>query len=361
MDDGTAPVAGDSGPTLVSAAPWQEVPCADRWYCGPTTDRWAYAVDDVTGIPGGEGRVVRAQRRSRPDDPLGFTGIASLKLTTDHRPERVALLQDRWARLATIEHPGLARALEVFEGPGLFRTACPPLTEDVLYVAAAWVEGRPLRCVAPLDPPTAAALARDLAAALATLHGHGMVHRDVHPGNVVIGEDGRAVLIDFGCCRSDDAAATGTVTGTLGYIPPEELHGTGGPAADRWGLGMVTIFALLGHPQGPADRATLIRDLDGALSDAGAGVPRRAARLLAEMVDPDPHRRPADPVAWADDLTDALTGDHRPLERRALIAATAALLVAGAATAGLARAVSSRTTRAAARPRSSSLPRVRPA
>lgn len=342
MDDGTISVAGGSGPGTRVAAPWQQVPPAegagtatapgDRWFCGPAADRRAYAVDDIAGIQGGEGRVVRAERRSRAGDPVGFTGPVSLKLTTDHRPERVALLQERWARLATIEHPGLARAVEVFEGPGLFRTTCPPLTDDVLYVAAAWVEGRPLRSVGTVDPPTAAGLARDLAAALAALHEHGMVHRDVHPGNVVVGDEGRAVLIDFGCCRSDDAAATGTVTGTLGFIPPEELHGTGGPAADRWGLGMVTIFALLGHPQGPAGRSDLVRDLEAALAGAGSGDPRRAARLLAEMVEPDPDRRPTDPVSWAHDLTDAVAGTPRT-HRRRLLTAAVAVLVAGAAAA----------------------------
>ena len=164
-----------------------------------------------------------------------------------------------------------------------------------------------------------------------------MVHRDVHPGNVVVGEDGQAVLIDFGCCRGDDAGATGTVAGALGFIPPEELHGTGGPAADRWGLGMVTVFALLGHPQGGADRAALVRDLEGAL--AGVGDPRRAARLLADMVEPEPGRRPRDAVRWADDLTDAVAGTPRPHTRRALaVAAAATVVLAGTAAAGLALA-----------------------
>ena len=316
---------------------------ADRWYCGPASDRWAYAVDDIAGIQGGEGRVVRAERRSKGDDQVGFTGAASLKLTTDHRPERAALLRERWARLAGIDHPNLARALEVFEGPGLFRTTCPPRTDDVLYVAAAWVEGRPLRSAGPLDAAGAAALACDLAAGLAELHRHGMVHRDVHPGNVVLDDDGRAVLIDFGCCRAEDAAATGTVTGTLGFIAPEELHGTGGPAADRWGLGMVTVFALLGHPQGPQGRAALVTELETSLASGGAGDPRRAARLLADMVEPDPDRRPADALTWSRELTDAVTRTPRSQTRRALTAATAAVVVvlAGTVVAGLALAAAS--------------------
>jgi hypothetical protein len=291
-------------------------------------------VDDVAGIQGGQGRVVRAERRMFPGDPVGYAGPASLKLTTERKAERVVLLRERWERLARIDHPNLARALEVFEGPGLFRgdRAEPPRGDDVLYVAAAWVEGRPLREVTPLDPRAACALARDVAGALAALHAALHVHRDIHPGNVILDGEGRAVLIDLGSARPDDGGATTTVAGALGYIPPEALHGTGGPAADRWGLGMLTVGALLGHPQGGLTRQALHDELSRAL--AGVADPDRAVRLLVAMVDPDPARRPIDPVRWAATLGACL--DRAPARRALALAALAAAAVAVAAGAGAA-------------------------
>jgi hypothetical protein len=306
----------------------------DRWYCGPPEDRRAYVVDDVAGVQGGQGRVVRAERHMFPGDPVGYAGPASLKLTTEQEPERIALLRERWDRLARVDHPNLARALEVFEGPGLFRgdRGSPPDSTDVLYVAAVWVDGQPLREVAPLPARRACALARDVAGALAALHADRHVHRDIHPGNVIIDREGRAVLIDLGSARPDDGGATGTVAGALGYIPPEALHGTGGPAADRWGLGMVTIGALLGHPQGGLSRAALANELRRAL--APAADPAGAVRLLLAMVDPDPARRPDDPVRWAAALGACL--DRTPSRRTLALAAVATATVVAAAAAGAA-------------------------
>lgn len=333
-DEAVGEAAGDEAVRDGAArgVPARDGPTGDRWYCGPGAHRRAYVVDDIGAVvEGGQGHVVRAERRTFAGDPVGYAGPVSLKLMTERRPERVAVVRDRWSRLAAIDHPNLVQALEVFEGPGLFRTTCPPVTDDVLYVAASWVEGRSLRALAPVDPPTAAAVARDLAAALAALHDHGLVHRDVHPGNVVIGDDGRATLIDLGSARPDDGGATATVAGALGFIPPETLHGPGGAAADRWGLGMVTVFALLGHPQGAAGRAALEAELAGVL--AGTGDRRRLVGLLAAMVDPDPSRRPADPVGWARELSDALQARpaRRARRRLALAAGAAALTLVAAA------------------------------
>jgi serine/threonine protein kinase len=320
----------------------ESTPPADAWYSGPAGDRRAYAVQDITGFDGGQGRVVQALRRTFPGDTVGYEGPVSLKLITDRRPDRVQRLQTRWTRLAGIEHPNVARALEVFEGPGLFRTECPPVTDDVLYVAAVWVEGRCLREIAPLGARRAFAMARDLAAGIATMHAHDLVHRDIHPGNVVIDETGRAVLIDLGSARPDDGRMTTTAAGALGFIAPETTHSPGGPAADRWGLGMVTIHALLGHPRGGLDARALAAELKGAMGD----VPRRARaiELLVAMVDPEPTNRPSDPVQWAVDLTACLSraqqraaagvtdGQRSRARPRVPVAVAAgAILIAGAA------------------------------
>jgi hypothetical protein len=305
------------------------------WHSGPPGDRRAYAVRDLTRFEGGQGQVVRADRRTFPGDPVGVTGRVALKLTTEHTPERVAVITERWTRLSRVRHESLARALEAFEGPALFRTDTPPETDDVFYTAACWVDGESLRRQAPVDPPAACALARDLAGGLAALHAHGLVHRDVHPGNVIVRPDGRAVLIDLGCARDDDGSSTCTVTGALGFIAPESTCGPGDAATDRWGLGMVTVFALLGHPQGSASRACLERDLRDSL--AGVGDPRRAVELLTSMVDPDPGSRPTDAEAWAAALAACLPPRRSARRRRAagLVAAMLGGFAAAAAVAAL--------------------------
>jgi hypothetical protein len=309
----------------------------DEWYCGPVGDRRAYSVPDVTGFDGGQGRVVHAVRRTFEGDAVGYRGPVSLKLTTDRRPDRVRRLHARWARLAAIDHPNVARALEVFEGPGLFRRECPPVTDDVLYVAAVWVEGDCLRDLAPLGPRRGFAMARDVAAGITTLHANDLVHRDIHPGNVVIDDSGRAVVIDLGSARPDDGGMTTTAAGALGFIAPETTHTAGGPAADRWGLGMITVHALLGRPRGGlADDA-----FRSELRDALREVPRRdqAIDLLCAMIAPEPVDRPADALQWADDLTACLsraqqragTGAQHRQRRVPVAVAAGVVLMAGAA------------------------------
>jgi serine/threonine protein kinase len=219
----------------------------------------------------------------------------------------------------------------VFEGPGLSRTPAPSdAARDVCYAAATWIDGVGLREVAPLAPADAFRLATDLASALKALHGKGLIHRDLHPGNVIVDRTGRSVLIDFGSARHDDGSRTVTVSGVVGFIPPDCLHGQGNAASDRWGLGMLVVFALLGHPQGSTGLAQLERELHAALR--GIGQPRRAVGLLRRMVDPDPGRRPDEMGRWADELADCLS---RPRGRRRRLLAKVGVVGTAGICAGL--------------------------
>jgi serine/threonine protein kinase len=132
------------------------------------------------------------------------------------------------------------------------------------------------------------------------------------------------VLIDLGTLQGVGDVAT-TVAGVLGFVAPECLHGPGGKAADRWGLGMLTAFMLLGHPQGRVGPDRLCAELRTALS--GIARPRRAAALIARMVHADPHHRPNDTMAWCAELRDCL--DPAPHRRRAARAVTSGLVVIG--------------------------------
>ena len=299
-----------------------------RWFGGPTGNRRAYAVTDVQSLRD-DAMVVRAERLADPGDPGAYSGPVSLKLNTDPGTVDVAGVADRLRQVAAIDHPNLGRPIEAFLGPGLAQDPDRADTsDDVFYVAARWEDGVALKDVVPLPPAAALRLARDLAGAVGALHGQGLAHRDLHPGNVIVRPDGSAVVIDFGTVRPDDGTDTTTIAGVVGFIAPDVVTGGRHRDADRWSVGMLVVYALLGHPQGSTPTPALRRELVRAL--AGPGDAGRAASTVLSMVDHDPARRPADMQQWADQLERQL----RPTRRR-LVAVAAALVGLGIVIAGL--------------------------
>ena len=103
----------------------------------------------------------------------------------------------------------------------------------------------------PMAPATAAALGRQLLAALECAHAAGIVHRDVKPSNIMVLPSGRAKLADFGIARIDDdprLTSTGAVVGSPGYLAPERIqHGVATPATDLWALGATLFYAVEGY------------------------------------------------------------------------------------------------------------------
>ena len=141
----------------------------------------------------------------------------------------------REARVAsTLNHPNVAVVYDVGEAE--------VDGETTRYVAMELVRGRTLTELlagGPLAPPAVLDLARQVAAALAEAHARGIVHRDVKPGNVMLGDDGRVKVLDFGLARfappageesatwsgGHDALAGAGLAGTLAYMSPEQLRG----------------------------------------------------------------------------------------------------------------------------------------
>jgi eukaryotic-like serine/threonine-protein kinase len=103
-----------------------------------------------------------------------------------------------------------------------------------------------------LAPRLAAELAVAVCAALAAAHAQGLVHRDVKPANVLVGDDGRVKVTDFGIAKAataDTLTATGMVLGTAAYLAPEQARG--GPVdarSDLYGLGCVLYELVTGSP-----------------------------------------------------------------------------------------------------------------
>jgi eukaryotic-like serine/threonine-protein kinase len=115
----------------------------------------------------------------------------------------------------------------------------------------------------PVPPAETKRIGRTLSDALSHIHASGIVHRDVKPSNVLLADDGRSYLADFGYARAMEGpslTATGCIVGTAGYLAPEQAEGLSvTAAADVYALGLVLLEALTGeraYRGTPLERAT---------------------------------------------------------------------------------------------------------
>ncbi|MDQ3154293.1 MAG: protein kinase, partial [Actinomycetota bacterium] len=157
----------------------------------------------------------------------------------------------------------------------------------------------------PLPPREVARIGRQVADALAAAHGAGIVHRDIKPGNVLLGEDGTVKITDFGISRASwdvTVTRTGVLAGTPAYFAPEVARGeVPGPASDVFSLGATLYTAVEGAPPFGLDENTLA--LLRAVADGKVHPPQRAGPLhavLMRLLRDDPAERPV--MAGARDM-----------------------------------------------------------
>ncbi len=155
-----------------------------------------------------------------------------------------------------------------------------------------------------LPPHEAARVGRQVAAALAAAHGAGIVHRDVKPGNILLGRNGIVKITDFGISRATwDATVTGTgiLAGTPAYFAPEVARGElPGPAGDVFSLGSTLYTAVEGEPPFGLDENTLA--LLRTVAEGRVRHPQRAgplAPVLMQLLADDPLQRLSMPDAVA--------------------------------------------------------------
>ena len=167
-----------------------------------------------------------------------------------------------------------------------------------------------------IDELEAVAIADAVLAALEAAHRGGMVHRDVKPGNIMLLDDGRVKLADFGIAKSvqDVTAgltATGQIIGTAKYLSPEQVDGKAAtPASDVYSLGCVLYEMLAGEPPFTGDNAIAIamahtRDTPADIRRVRPDVSPAVAAAVTRALAKDPAQRFAD----AGEMRRALRGD----------------------------------------------------
>lgn len=238
------------------------------------------------------------------EERIGRGGMADVYRATDRaldRPVAVKVLRTFTADDADrARFTAEARTLAGLNHPGLVMVLDAGTAEDHPYLVMHLVDGPSLSDrigEGPLPPSAVARIGRQVADALAYVHANGVVHRDVKPGNVLLGAHGRAWLTDFGIARLlHDAArhtATGTMVGSPAYLSPEQLRGDDvGPAADVYSLGLVLLEALTGervYPGSGVEAAMVRLSRPPSLPD---DLPPGWRDLLRAMTSLEPSARP---------------------------------------------------------------------
>ena len=256
---------------------------------------------------GGMGRVWLAADESRG----GTVALKKCALPGGLSAAEQQLLRSwtlREARaFARVSHPNVIRTLEVLPG------------DDEPWLVMEYVPSRTLLEVieqtGPMPVPRVAGIGLALLAALNAAGRAGVLHLDVKPGNVLMADDGRVVLTDFGPAVTDEGvdalAGAGIILGSPNYVAPERLFGGGSSArADLWSLGATLYHAVEGRP--PYVRATTAATLS-ALAESPPDQPQRAGPLT-EVIEGLLRRDPADRLTAAE-VEERLRGLADPPER----------------------------------------------
>jgi serine/threonine-protein kinase len=240
-------------------------------------------------------------------------GMATVYEATDLRLDRTVAVK--------VMHPGLgdddefaarfvaeARSAAKLSHPNVVSVFDQGNDDGTVFLAMELIPGHTLRDTigkeAPLSPARALALLEPVVSALAAAHRAGLVHRDVKPENVLIADDGRVKVADFGLAKAVSATtqhtATGVLIGTVSYVAPElVVEGRSDARADVYAVGVILYELLTGKK--PHEGETPIQvaykhvheDVP-APSKLSSGVPDYVDALVARATARDREQRPAD-------------------------------------------------------------------
>ncbi|MFG6193851.1 serine/threonine-protein kinase [Nonomuraea sp. JJY05] len=290
----------------------------------------------------------RVSNRYRLVEPLGEGGMGVVWRAYDELLDRtVAIKEVRYTGVGDAKRAELnGRTIREARAAGRLDHPSVIVIHDVVeedgrpWIVMQLVRSRSLAEVVrergPLTVGQVAVIGGRVLDALRAAHATGVLHRDVKPENVLLADDGRVVLTDFGIASLEAEAgltATGGLVGTPAYMPPERLNGEPArPESDLWSLGATLYAAVEGRPPFKRDSwaatvAAVLRDEPepparaGALQPVIMGLLRRspaerlpaaeAARLLYEAAtSPSPH--PTPPGGWQPASGAANTAEGSP-------------------------------------------------
>jgi beta-lactam-binding protein with PASTA domain/tRNA A-37 threonylcarbamoyl transferase component Bud32 len=215
---------------------------------------------------------------------------------------------------ANLSHPNIVPVFDWGEDDGSY------------FIVMEYVEGRPLSAVLRdpqrMPPRQIATIGAGVAAALAFAHRHGVVHRDVKPGNVLITPDGDVKVTDFGIARAmnteESLTQTGAVMGTAAYFSPEQAEGKGVDSrSDIYSLGVVLYEMAVGRPPFTGDSPVAVaskhvRDMPVLPREANPTVPPALEAVIMKAM----AKSPEDRYGSAEELRADLLrfADGRPVE-----------------------------------------------
>ena len=266
--------------------------------------------------------------RYRLERRLGVGGMATVQLAFDTRLERnvaVKLLAEHLADdssfVSRFRREALAAARLVH--PNVVQVFDFGLDDETHrnYIVMEYVDGQScaeiLRERGTLPPGEAVEILAQSCRGLAYAHRHGVVHRDVKPGNLMRNRDGIVKLADFGIAKAaeqSDITKVGSVLGTAAYLAPEQARGEpAGPASDMYALGVVAYQLLAGRlPYEAASLTDLARLQESGppprLDEVTTGVSPALAAAVARALHRDPDQRYADATEMEGALRDSLSG-----------------------------------------------------
>ncbi|WP_437053770.1 Stk1 family PASTA domain-containing Ser/Thr kinase [Streptomyces sp. enrichment culture] len=252
--------------------------------------------------------------RYRVEARIAVGGMATVYRAVDTRLDRVLALK--------VMHPALAtdatfvdrfireaKSVARLDHPNVVQVFDQGAEGAYVYLAMEYIAGCTLRDVlrerGALQPRAALDILEPVLAALGAAHRAGFVHRDMKPENVLIGDDGRVKVADFGLVRAVDTvtSTTGAVLGTVAYLAPEQIeNGAADPRVDVYACGVVLYEMLTGGKphEGDSPAAVLYKHLHDDVPPPSAAVPELAYELddlVAAATARNPEVRPHDAVA----------------------------------------------------------------
>jgi serine/threonine-protein kinase len=255
---------------------------------------------------GGMGEVYLAR-----DTTLGrIVALKMPKLSKSSPVQRERFLREAKAA-AALAHPSICRVYDVGE------------VEGRPYLTMAYVEGeslgQALRARGPWEPREAARLVIAVARAMQHAHDHGILHRDLKPGNIQIDAQGHPVVMDFGLAfwldtpTRERLTQQGLVVGTPVYMSPEQINNQDlGPAADVYSLGVVLYELLAGQPPFEGSFGQLVAQIETQAppppSDYRPGLDRSVEAICLKALAKRPEERWLDMTAFALALENFLHG-----------------------------------------------------